>query len=76
MHDFSMTVAAIRGTATKAMIKATPTRNCEMLEDKNALELYRKDAKQGLNRTSLHQDQYQDQYDSKPYHKVGDNGLY
>ena len=30
---FSMTVPAMRGTATKAMIKATPTRNWVMLEE-------------------------------------------
>ena len=35
------------GTATKAIIKATPTRNWVALEDKNARELYRKDANRG-----------------------------
>ena len=37
--DFSMTVPAMRGTATSAMIRATPTMNCAMLEDRKALEV-------------------------------------
>ena len=45
--DFSMTVPAMRGTATNAMIRATPTRNWDRLEDRNALEVYRKDASRG-----------------------------
>ena len=44
---FSMTVAAMRGTHTNAMIKATPTRNWVMLDDRNALEVYRKEANKG-----------------------------
>ena len=42
-----MTVPAMSGTATSAMIKATPTRNWVMLEDRKALEVYRKDAIRG-----------------------------
>ena len=37
----------MRGTATKAIIKATPTRNWVMLEAKKALDVYRKDANSG-----------------------------
>ena len=45
--SFSMTVPAISGTATREMMRATPTRNCAMFEDRNALEVYRKDASSG-----------------------------
>ena len=42
-----MMVAAMSGTHTRAMIKATPTRNWAMLAETNALEVYRKDANRG-----------------------------
>ena len=44
---FSMTVPAMRGTATSEMIRATPTRNWATLEERNALDVYRKDASRG-----------------------------
>ena len=45
--SFSMTVPAMSGTATREMIKATPTRNWVALDDRKALDVYRKDASSG-----------------------------
>ncbi len=70
-----MTVLAIRGTHTNAMINAIPTRNWAMFDEMNAREVYRNDASSGWTARLSTNYQPADKHGAKGQHQVREDGL-